>query len=69
MTFRLLAPADLIELSMYSCKTGCSSEKCTSQKNNLLSTEMKKRSDACENSDCNEKEAKYESKEEISDLE
>ena len=68
MTGGLAAPTDLIELSMCSCKTGCSSGRCTCKKNNLLCTEMCKCSDACENSNCNEKESIYESEDEISDL-
>ena len=68
MTGGLAAPTGLIELSMCSCKTGCSSGRCTCKKNNLLCTEMCKSSDACENSNCNEKESIYESEDEISDL-
>ena len=69
LTDDLPAPTGLIELSMCSCKTGCSSGRCTCKKNNLLCTEMCKGSDACENSDCNEKEDIYESQDEISDFE
>ena len=60
------APTGLIELSVCSCKTGCSSGRCTSKKNNLLCTKMSKRSYACENSDCSEEEDIYESEDEIS---
>ena len=69
MTGGLAAPTGLIELSMCSCKTGCSSGRCTCKKNNLLCTEMCKCSDACENSNCNEKEGIYESEDENSDFE
>ena len=69
MTDDFPAPTALIELSMCSCKTGCSSGRCTCKKNNLLCTEMCKCSDACENSNCNEKEGIYESEDEISDFE
>ena len=56
MTDDLPAPTGLIELSTCTCKTGCSSGRCTCKKNNLLCTEICKSSDAFENSDCNEKE-------------
>ena len=56
MTDDLPAPTGLIELSTCSCKTGCSSGRCTCKKNNLLCTEICKSWDAFENSDCNEKE-------------
>ena len=69
MTGDLPAPTGLIELVMCSCKTGCSSGRCTCKKNNLLCTEMCKCSDACENSNCNEKEDIYESQDEISHFE
>ena len=69
MTDDLPAPTGLIELSTCTCKTGCSSGRCTCKKNNLLCTEMCKCSDACENSDCNKKEDIYESLDEISDFE
>ena len=69
MTDDLPAPTGLIELSMCSCKTGCSSGRCTCKKNNLLCTEMCKCSHACENSDCNEEEDIYASEDEISDFE
>ena len=65
----LAAPTGLIELSMCSCKTGCSSGRCMCNKNNLLWTEMCKCSDACENSDCNKKDDIYESEDEIFDFE
>ena len=68
MTVELPAPTGLIESSMCSCKTGCSSGRCTRKKNNLLCTEMCKCSDASENSDCNKKEDIYESEDEISDF-
>ena len=60
------APTGLIELSVCSCKTGCSSGRCTCKKNNLLCTKMCKRSYACENSDCSEEEDIHESEDEIS---
>ena len=69
MTDDLPAPTGLIELSTCTCKTGCSSGRCTCKKNNLLCTEMCKCSDACENSNCNEKEDIYESEDEISHFE
>ena len=69
MTDAVPAPTGLIEFSMCSCKTGCSSGRCTCKKNNLLCTEMCKCSDACENSNCNEKEDIYESEDEISHFE
>ena len=69
MTDDLPAPTGLIELSMCSCKTGCSSGRYTCKKNKLLCTEMCKCSDACKNSDCNEKEGIYEREDEISDFE
>ena len=69
MTDDLPAPTGLVELSMCSCKTGCSSGRCTCKKNNPLCTEMCKCSNACENSDCNEKEDIYESEDEIFDFE
>ena len=69
MTGDLPAPTGLNELSMCSCKTGCSSGRCTCKKNNLLCTETCKCSDTCKNSDCNEKEDIYESEDEISDFE
>ena len=69
MTNDLPAPTGLIELSLCSCKTGCSSGRFTCKKNNLLCTEMCKCSDECENSDCNEKEDIYEIEDEISDFE
>ena len=56
MTDDLPAPTDVIEFVMYSCKTGCSSGRCTCKKNNVLCTEMCKGSDEWENGDCNEKE-------------
>ena len=56
MTDGLPAPTGLIELSTCTCKTGCSSGRCTCKKNNLLCTEICKSSDAFENSGCNEKE-------------
>ena len=52
----LPAPTGLIDLSMCSCKTGCSSRRCTCRKYYLLCTKMCKCSDACENSNFNEKE-------------
>ena len=69
MTDDLPAPAGLIELSVSSCKTGCSSGRCTCKKNNLLCIEMCKCSDACENSDGKEKEDIFESEDAISDFE
>ena len=69
MTGGLPAPTGLIELSMFSCKTGFSSGRFTCKKNNLLCIEMCKCSDTCENSDCNEKEVIYESEDETSDFE
>ena len=69
MTGDLPAPTGLNELSMCSCKTDCSSGRCTCKKNNLLCTETCKCSDTCKNSDCNEKEDIYESEDEISDFE
>ena len=65
----LPAPTDFIELIMCSCKTGCSSGRCTCKKNNLSCTEMCKGSDACVNSDCNEKEDIYENQDKIFDFE
>ena len=65
MTDDLPGHTGLIELSMCSCKTGCSSGRCTCKKNNLLCTEMCKCSDTCENSE----EDIYESEDEISDFE
>ena len=69
MTDDLPSPTGLIELSMCSCKTGCSSGRCTCKKNKLLRTEMCKCSDACKNSDFNEKEDIYKSEDEISNFE
>ena len=64
----LPAPTGLIELNMCSCKTGCSSGRCTCKKKNMLCTEMYSCSHAYENSDCKEKEDIYESEDEISDM-
>ena len=69
LTDDLPAPTGLIELSMCSCKTGCSPGRCMCKKNRLLCTEMCKCSDTFDNSDCNGKEGKYESEDEISDFE
>ena len=64
----LPVPTGLIELNMCSCKTGCSSGRCTCKKKNMLCTEMCSCSHAYENSDCKEKEDIYESEDEISDM-
>ena len=64
----LPTPTGLIELNMCSCKTGCSSGRCTCKKKNMLCTEMYSCSHAYENSDCKEKEDIYESEDEISDM-
>ena len=69
MTDDLPAPAGLIELSICSCKTGCSSGRCTCKKNVMKNCYVLKCSHTCENSNCNEKEDIYESEDEISDFE
>lgn len=50
-TDELPAPIGLIELSMCSCKTDCSTARCTCRKNKLICTDMCKCSDECENDD------------------
>lgn len=66
MTDELPAPLALIELSVCSCTTKCSTNRCKCKKNNLQCTDMCKCVD-CENdnmSDGSDKEIEYESEDE-----
>ena len=45
----LPAPLGLVELSMYSCKGSCLTNRCSCHKNGLICTEMCKCLDVCEN--------------------
>jgi len=44
----LPAPTGLIELSMCSCKSNCSNDRCTCRRNKLVCTEMCRCCNACE---------------------